>query len=396
MENIRIIYLCNAVDEETKNIRHIQFNNAAATNKVFGLVKALQTQGTDVHVVSLGRGKQTGSKERFSIQHKSIFGFSIHYAAFWHIPIFTHLVGALSLASLVQHLIHGYQGKVIVIAYNRLWHYLPALFFLKLHGSKGYLDLEDGNLPARNILGKIIDWVRRILFEYLCHDGALLAAKSLTSQVKTNNTFVCYGCTGLLAKDENKWVQKPILILFGGSLLFETGVQLLIETITILESQCPELKQKIKFIITGYGSMLTDLSHFSESSGKDWIDFLGDVDREQYLELLKESHIGLCLKLSSSEMGKTTFPSKIIEYASHGLAIISTKVSDVPDLLDNDSAILLDEDTPQYLASIFQKIGDGSIDLQSLGKKGQDKVNSVCNIETVGINLKTFLLKEND
>jgi len=396
MQNIRVLYLCSAVDEETKTARHILFNNAAATNKVFGLAKALQNQNVDIHVVSLGRGRQTGSKERFPIEMKTIFGFPIHYAAFWHVPVLTHIIGAFSLAKIVQQLSRGYQGRVIVIAYNQLWHYLPSLFCSKLYGNDNYLDLEDGNTPPESRLKGVSVKIRHAFFSYLCDSGAILAAKSLKDQVKTKNTFVCYGCMELQPHKQNILTRQPVQIMFGGSLFLETGAQLLMDTITLLESQQPELKHNLQFTVTGYGAMSDELSKFSETVGKGWINFLGDVDRETYLKVLNTAHLGLCLKLSTSEMGKTTFPSKILEYASHGLAIISTRVSDVPDLLDQESAILLDEETPQHLASIFLKIGDGGFDLPSLGKKSQEKINSVCSTEVVGKNLKQFLLKEND
>lgn len=396
MENIRILYLCSAVDEGTKTARHIVFNNAAATNKVFRLAKALQNQDIDIHVVSLGRGRQSGSKEKFPIQKVNLFGFPIHYAAFWHIPILTHIVSAFSLAAIVKQLSRGFQGRVIVIAYNRLWHYIPALLSSKFYKCENYLDLEDGNIPPKTLSGNIVDQIRRSFFNYYCQEGSLLAAKSLKDQVKTKNTFTCYGCMDLLPAQPQKWSTQPIQIAFGGSLLHETGAQLLIDTITLLESQQPELKQKLRFSITGYGAMAKELSEFSKMIGKGWIEFFGDVDRATYLKVITDAHIGLCLKLSTSEMGKTTFPSKILEYASHGLTIVSTRVSDVPDLLDNDTAILLDEETPQHLASIFTKIGEGFYDLQSLGKKGQEKINSVCSTEVVGKNLRQFLLKESD
>lgn len=394
MEKIRVLYLCTAVDEETKKIRHIQFDSPAATNKVFGLAKALQLQGVDTHVVSLGRGKQTGSHEKFPVLKKTLFGFTIHYAAFWHFPILTHLVGAFSLAGLVHKLIHRSKDKVVVIAYNRLWHYIPALMLLKIYGSKSYLDLEDGTIQSQNLPGRIMNKIQTSLFSFLCHDGALLAAKTLKDQVKTDNTFVCYGCTEVTNQHEHNWSQVPTKIVFGGSLLYETGAQLLMDAITLLESQTPDIKQAIQFTITGYGTMAQALSDFASSKGKGWINFLGEIDRETYLRTISEAQIGLCLKLSSSQMGKTTFPSKIVEYASHGLTIVSTRVSDVPDLLDGGNAILLEEDTPLHLVSILQRIGNKDFDLQLLGRKSQEKIDSVCSTQAVGINLKHFFLKD--
>ena len=300
------------------------------------------------------------------------------------------------MASLVHQLLNGYQGKAIVIAYNRQWHYLPSLIQSRMFRAKGYLDLEDGYTLFKDFPKQVTNQIRTLLFDHYCHNGALLAAKALKSQVKTRNTFICYGCTETKTINNDKWSDHPIQILFGGSLLMETGAQLFIDTITWLESKKPDLKKRINFIITGYGPMSAKLSQFSTSNGSGWIKFLGDIDRENYLRILSGSHVGLCLKLGSSEMGKTTFPSKILEYASYGLAIITTKVSDVPELLDENSAIFLNEEEPQQLADIFKKIGDKSFDLQSISRIGQERINSHCSTETVGKNLKQFLLKENN
>ena len=396
LSKVRIIYLCNAIDQNTKEERKVVFDSPAATNKVFGLAKALQTQGLDIQIVSFGKGKQTGSGNKYPAQSKIVFGIPVHYAAFWQIPIITHIVGTFSLASLVRYLTKGFSGRVIVIAYNRLWQYLPSLIYAKCNKVENYLDLEDGPLPSKHILLRLKDIFSKQLFSLLCNSGSIIVARNIANQVRSGHIFICYGTTEIQQRDANIWSHHPIKILFGGTLVSETGVQLLIDTVTWLEFHNPELKKKISFTVTGQGSLAANLQHFAEISGKDWIKFLGSIDRNSYTKELNTAHIGLNLRLASSEMGKTTFPSKILEYASHGLTIVSTRVSDVPDLLDNDTAILLDEETPQHLASIFTKIGEGFYDLQSLGKKGQEKINSVCSTEVVGKNLKQFLLKESD
>ncbi len=390
-KNLRVIYLCNAVDQETKNERDVRYDSPAATNKVFGIAHALQTQEVDIHVLSLGRGKQTGSHKRFSAFSKIVNDTPVHFAAFWHYPILTHIVGAFSLASQLKSLTSGYSGKTMIIAYNRFWHYLPALFQAKLRRIPCILDLEDGTIRSSKPLTRLMDQFSKFLFGYLCNYGAMLAGKALINQVTTDRIFVCYGCSEQKEVNQDKWFKRPIQILFGGSLLYETGAQLLLDTISLLEKQAPELSKKIHIKVTGYGSMAEQLEIFANTTGKNWITYLGNVDRQTYLNVIDQSHIGLCLKLSSSEMGKTTFPSKILEYASFGLGIITTKVSDVPELLDQSSAILLDEDTPDCLADALHRIAQESFDAKDFANKTADRVNSICNSEIVGTNLIEFV-----
>lgn len=393
-EALRVFYCCNAVDEATKKERDVRFDSPAATNKVFSVAKALQSQGVDVHILSLGRGRQTGNRKKHPAQTIEINGIPIHYAAFWHLPVLTHIVGAFSLSRLFRQFTKEYEGRIVVIAYNRLWHYLPTLFQAISKQAKGYLDLEDGDIPPSNWLGRVKIWVSKKIFGYLCDSGALLAGNALVAHVPTTKTFVCYGCTDLKDTDEKKWSKRPIEILFGGSLLKETGVQLLLDSLSLFASRYPELKQKLSFTLTGQGWMSEALKRFSQEDGLGWVHFLGSVDHSAYVKELSKSHIGLCLKLSTSEMGKTTFPSKIIEYASYGLGIISTRVSDVPLLLDEQSALLLKDDTPECLTGILQKIATGKVDIQSMAKRGQEKINSVSNYEIVGEKLKQFLTDE--
>jgi hypothetical protein len=146
-----VLYLCNAVDEETKKERNIRFDSPAATNKVLGLAKALQTQTVDIQVLSLGRGKQTGSYKKFPAKSTSVNGIPVHYAAFWHMPLLTHIVGSLSMALKFNKFLKDHSGRVIVIAYNRLWHYLPTLILAKLKHASGYLDLEDGTIISSGL-----------------------------------------------------------------------------------------------------------------------------------------------------------------------------------------------------------------------------------------------------
>jgi len=389
----RVLYLCNAIDQNIKEERHITFDSPAATNKVFGIAKALQSKGFDIHIVSFGKGKQTGSGTKYPAQLKIVDGIPIHYAAFWQIPIISHLIGTFSLVSLVRNLIKGFSGRVIVIAYNRLWQYLPSLIYAKFLKANNFLDLEDAPLISSHRILQYKDTFSKQLFSQLCNSGSIIVANNISNYVNKKHVFVCYGTAEIHQHDTRAWLPDPKKIMFGGTLVSETGVQLLIDTIIWLEVHNPELKKTISFTITGQGPLANNLDLFAETTGSGWIRFLGTLDHDTYISELKTAHIGLNLRLASSEMGKTTFPSKILEYASHGLAIISTRVSDVPYLLDDESAIFLEDETPLHLASIFTKIGRGFYDLQSIGEKGQERINSVCSPDAVGNNLKKFLMK---
>jgi glycosyltransferase involved in cell wall biosynthesis len=392
--DLTVIYLCNAVDEETKTERNIPFASPAETNKVFQVVKAMQTQAMDVSVLSLGRGSQTGDGTKFAAAEKTIGNVKITYAAFWHLPIFTHLIGALSMASIFMSLVRDTKSPVAVIAYNRLFHYIPTLVLAKLYRKNCFLDLEDGKNESTRLINRVFGLFSKQVFNFLCNQGALIATNSLRKELGTKRIVVCYGCTEFSPERLFQWDSQPVQILFGGTLMEETGARLLIDTIEILNSNYPEINGRLLISVTGQGPMSTELERYAKANGKGWINFYGSIDRASYRQLIHQSHAGLSLRMPTSEYGRTTFPSKIIEFASHGLLIISTKVNDVPELLDKQSAILLSEATPECLASDLNNLVLGFYDAGTMAEKGKQRIFNLCNYEIVGRNLKKLLLME--
>ena len=389
--DMTVIYLCNAVDEMTKKERNVRFDSPAATNKVIGIGKALQTQNVKVFILSLGRGKQIGDGTKFPTIARKVSGIPILYSAFWHYPFVTHIIGALSMSILLMRLLRNRSGRVVIIAYNRLWHYLPTLILAAIFRKHCYLDLEDGTIESDKYIRRLLDFISQKLFDSLCNKGALVAAKSLKEQLNTKRVFVCYGCADITTDTSARWDIKPIRILFGGSLLAETGVPLLIDTVEFLEKYHSHLMGQLIISVTGQGLMEEQLVKFSKSKGKGWINYFGNIDREAYIRLLKYANIGLCLKMSSTDMGKTTFPSKIIEYASYGLLVISTKVSDVPDLLSNNYTALLVDETPESIVNALITIISNKNTAKNIAWQGRQKIQSVCNSESVGKDLANYL-----
>ena len=265
--DMTVIYLCNAIDPETKKERQVRYDSPAATNKVFGVGRALQTQSITVIILSLGRGKQNGNGEFFPAITRQVYDIFILYAAFWHFPILTHIIGSLSMAALFIRLIYNRPGRVVVIAYNRLWHYLPTLVLATMFRKHCYLDLEDGTIESDRIFSGIVNLISRKLFDFLCNKGSLIAAQSLQEQLITKRNFVCYGCTDVTPGSVAEWGIKPIKILFGGSLLAETGVPLLMDTIELLEQNYPHLKGQLVISVTGQGMMAEQLVRFSGENG---------------------------------------------------------------------------------------------------------------------------------
>ncbi len=385
-----VIYLCNALDDATKAERKITTDSPAATNKVFGLCLALQKAGAEVAILSMGRGRQQGSFTRFSRSDHFYTEIQLFYATFWDIPFLTHLVTACSLAGQFFR-IRRQKKQPVLVAYNRLWHYMPTLCIARLLRVPCYLDLEDGFIGRPGIsqmfLTRFFDWA--------CDQGSLLACEALGNQVKSQRQLVCYGVADASKACEKNWSDGGIRVLFGGTLCEETGASLFIQTIRILIRKYPESISNIHFVVTGFGDMADEIRHLAMDEADGIVEFYGSVSTSEYDQLLAESHIGLCLKLASGSFHDSTFPSKVIELSSHGLLLVSTQVSDVPNLFSSQDALLLKDEAPESLAGALSWAITHRDDACMMAKRGREAALRRCAPECVGAELARFLAGDN-
>lgn len=106
------------------------------------------------------------------------------------------------------------------------------------------------------------------------------------------------------------------------------------------------------------------------------LEFRERVSAREYEALLETLHIGLCLKMPNNSMGQTTFPSKVIQFATWGLLVVSQRVSDVPALFPEDGAYLLDGVTPEVLAEALSQIARRSEDARQRARKGHATITA--------------------
>ena len=383
----RIVFLCGVIDEASRLNRHITNANPAATQKVFNFCAALRAIGAWPLVLSLGRGRQDGSGRAFPAIARRVDQIAVIYARFVHSPLTTHFVSAISLALLVMRLRR--RGKITLIAYNRLWHYVPALLVARLTGTRCYLDLEDGAVRrGRHALLMLLDRLGTRCFDVLCSDGVLLANRALQVQTTIRRSLVWYGTTPSIPALA-RWQVRPLGIMLGGTLNHERGCEVFMQAVRLLMQQRPELRKCLRFFVTGHGPMCAELEQLAAASDG-WVQYEGLVGRDRYLEILGACHAGLMLNLSTSDMSHTTFPSKVLEYAAAGLLVIATRVSDVATLL-GDGCVLLADESPEALAAALTALCvDPDAAAQTAGR-GAARLRIACDPRRVASDIRQFL-----
>lgn len=375
--------------------RGIASDSPAATQKVLQVTSALRKTGVRAVALSLGRGRQQGSGKWYPARVVREQGVAIVYAPFFDYPVLTHLVSLIGLLPLILRL-RSSHGSSAVLAYNRLPHYLLAMELARLLRLRRFLDLEDGDVQEGNSSWR--RWFARGLsarFDRLCTAGGMLAASALGQQYAGRRTICCYGVATPVS-DDRDWDAKPLVVLLGGTLQRTTGAQLFAEAISHLRASVRPGLDAIEFVVTGKGDMAPRLQALAAQEGLPKVHFLGSVSRSDYLQAVRRAHIGLALKLPSSDLADTTFPSKVIELAAAGLLVLSTRVSDVPALFREDGAVYLDGESPQDLAERLLWLVAHRGAVARTAVRGQAYIAEACSPGKVGQLLKAFFFPAAD
>lgn len=354
----KIIIICNAVDDITRNERKITTDSPAASKKVFMLADALADANTHLEIISMGRGRPNNSFNFYmskKIINKSV---EITYLPFTHIRFLSELITFFYLAiAMVRAGIGGGYSDRAVIFYNRLPAYILALVMASFLGLKRIIDIEDGEIASagkKNIKQKINYLVIK-LYDFLCTDGALLACSALSSMTRNTHKICYYGTVSALSKSRFVFNRAPISVLLSGSLSDDTGANRLVNAIRSMRLESARW-ENIRFDISGHGPSLQDFRELMEDNRFPSVYVHGRLSNTGYNDLLEKCDVGLALKPISGSLADTTFPSKVVEFASAGLLVVSTDISDVKLVLGVAGAAWLSTDCEEELIKTFDNI----------------------------------------
>lgn len=381
----RYFYIGNFFSDRVKQQREITTDSPAATGKVARVCQAARLAGGDVCIISLGRGRARGTGRRYPACAGRIQGVSALYLPFLDKPVLSHLDNILSLLLLMLRVS---DRRSVLVFYNFTFHYLLALVVCRLLGRRCILDIEDGFRTDDRDLRASANLFLLKTYNLFCNGGAMLASRSLGEQAAVSNSYVCYGVCEV-HQAPRPW-GEPLQVLLGGSLLVDTGADLFVHALRLMRDTRPELLRRLKFAVTGFGDRAGMIESLAAGEMRDFLVFHGKVSSARYREIMDESHLGLCLKLPSSSMGATTFPSKVVELASFGLLVVSTRVSDVPLLFDQETALLLEEATPEALVSALLRAVEDPARFRGVALAGQRRVADVLSARRVGAEVLRF------
>jgi|SaaInlStandDraft_4_1057021.scaffolds.fasta_scaffold00875_14 glycosyltransferase involved in cell wall biosynthesis len=384
-----LFYICNALDDSTRIERGIVTDSPAASRKIFLICQALRKADVHTIVISMGRGRQDGTRRYFQGKVQRVNGIPVIYLPFFHFPVLSELLSLFSVLPILWRL-HSLKGIKATLFYNRMPVYFFGLIIARVLQFKTILDLEDGEINTGSwSLSKTKSKIFTSIFDTLCSGGALLACSALENTTKLKPIFCCYGTS-----EDRATITSPIIfpvnVLLGGTVSAETGAQLLIDAIKILKEEAYLWVKNIQFNISGKGDCISQFETLAKDIRKPNVIMHGRTTDDKYRQMLGRTQVGLALKPNSGVLADTTFPSKVIEFASQGILVVSTDISDVRKVL-SDGAIYLTEDNPQLLINKLKWIVENSDAANNLALKGERAIAAKCTPEIVGQMLKDFI-----
>ncbi len=178
-------------------------------------------------------------------------------------------------------------------------------------------------------------------------------------------------------------MDHPLNVLFVGRLERRKGIDILIEAIPKVLSK----NKNFKFLIVGQENnnhgWITKLRNSIQYNYLNNVNFLGYIASPKTLDrIYKNSNI--CVIPSRYE----SFGLVILDALNHQKAVIANKVGGIPEILDNNTAILISADS-NNLANSILKLSEKSI-LTGISKNGKQLINMKFNSVLMAKNTLNF------
>jgi glycosyltransferase involved in cell wall biosynthesis len=355
------------------------------------LSKAIQQSGVKAMILSFGRGRQDGSGRYFPGKVGRVQGVPVVYLPFLHLPFLSELLSLLSPIPVLWR-IRRKQGRKTALFYNRMVLYLAALALARMLRFETALDLEDGEIDASDSsVSSARSRAKSRIFDNLCSGGALLACRALEGATRLRPVECCYGVAEMSLPKAN-WDRAPYTVLLGGTVSRDTGAPALAHAINILRDERLPWADQLRFEITGKGDCLSLFEDLSKKGGCPKVVVHGRTTDEEYERILSRTQVGLALKPNTGVLAQTTFPSKVVEFASHGILVLTTDISDVRTVL-GDGAIYLATDDAQLLVDKLRWIVENPTQAAAVSSLGAREVSARCGPQVVGEMLSSLLFQ---
>lgn len=384
---IRVYYVCNAPLFDYSKIFDENFYHGAGARKVAMTSAAMAAVGCKVDVVC-SPSVSSGKRLFYPSVVGDLQGVTTRYMAACRVALLNRLMSMLNYTKFAL----SAPRSSFVVFYGTNIDYVLCAIVLKLRGVRAFLDIEDAPREGLNSLRHISERLAYRILRAVSARGVITVSHALAERMNFGDYCVNYGVVSGDAPLDRRYTSRSVL--FSGSMCEEWGLNLFSEAVRLLaSSQWPEGVSPPKIYVTGNGGE-EELKLLKEKvAGKIDIELRLNSTFGEYQAILSQCEIGLDLRIPGTEGALTTFPSKVLELASSGLALISTGTSDVPLIFDDNQAVILKSATAPELVRAIRDLILIPGRAEEIASRGRVQVLEKFNELAVGSRLAAFLLK---
>lgn len=394
----RLFYLCriNTNSDQVRfgNLLHI----GPAYQKMMHIAQALISVNSEISLVTVPVCNEFGLKNsKLGTVKYNELGVDVVSLGSICNKYFSRLYAAIAFLGFV---IVNVKKTDRVVIYNFFPEYILAAIYLWFFGNKAVIDIEDApRADEIGLVGYLTRWSFRLL-RIFCQKKYITVSSLVAASFRLDKHLLIYGASPEV-KETNCNLRKLnchlkndvwIKVLYGGALLQETGISVFCSAIEKLAKQNIGCDFGIEIIVTGFGGE-AELKKLSNIVFPSWLRLIikTNISYIEYEKILKESHVGLCLKIPGTTMADTTFPSKVVEIIRSKLLLITTPTSDVPVLFSKNEAVHLNEPYDDSLVAALKSILESPQNYINVAEAGIARSNSIFSYQSVGNSISNWL-----
>ena len=182
--------------------------------------------------------------------------------------------------------------------------------------------------------------------------------------------------------------EAPVTILSVGRAVEKKGYEVLLDALAVLPADL-----NWRFVHVGGGNLLGKLKARAADLGVDErIDWHGACPQEEVLRLYRQADLFVLASRVAGDGDRDGLPNVLMEAQSQGLACLSTRVSAVPELVnDGETGLLVEPDDAGELSKSLVRLITKPELRRGLGLAGQARVTSAFSHQgTIGALAKNF------
>ena len=361
----RIIYLGGYVDEAIVRERGLRSHNAAGSNRMVRIGRALAAAGYRPVLLSPATSLRAWVWGAFlhPVRLRRAGQTPVVFSAMVNVPALNVLIAPLlqfvALRSLLRRgnvtgaVIYNFNPSLVVLTA-----YMKYVWQLRV-----VQDVEDISEPrlrdwlpssSTNPVQQIVFWICQHIISRMV-DGYFVPTRRFLKHLPQGSKRAVV--TGCIAVDRSipQASASPLRVLFAGKVEREHGIETFVRALKILDAR--ETGARIQVDITGTG----DLAHWVERELRSLrrvnAQFHGFVSSPAYRGILKAAHVCVALQDASGRHAQYKTPSKVYEFLGYAKAVIATDVGDIA-ALGREVLVILPVLRPEVLAAALERMAE--------------------------------------